>query len=145
VTLLWVVLLSFIHGAQLAFFGENIRLATTVAMVAVGAICALALGAAWVWEGKQAAAAVVERPDEIDPFAGGYPIPPLPGQRLREPSLQGARALADAGGHPEAADPQATDPQATDPEAAQPEAAHPETGHPEADHRELTDQESTRG
>ena len=26
-------------------------------------------------------------PDEIDPYAGGYPVPPLPGQRLREPSL----------------------------------------------------------
>jgi NADH-quinone oxidoreductase subunit H len=24
-------------------------------------------------------------PDEIDPFAGGYPVPPLPGQRLVEP------------------------------------------------------------
>jgi NADH-quinone oxidoreductase subunit H len=26
-------------------------------------------------------------PEEIDPYAGGYPVPPLPGQRLREPSL----------------------------------------------------------
>jgi len=106
-TLLWVVSVAFIHGAQLAFFGANTATAT---IIVVGVISAIALVVAWVWEGKQdAAAVIVERPEEIDPFAGGYPIPPLPGQRLREPSLQGARPLAGSAGQTEAAHPELTD------------------------------------
>ena len=97
VTMLWVVSVAFIRGAQLAFFTENTRTAT---FIVVGAIASVALAVAWVWDGKRAAAAVpVERPEEIDPFAGGYPVPPLPGQRLREPSMQG---------HPELTDQEAT-------------------------------------
>jgi NADH-quinone oxidoreductase subunit H len=96
VTLCWVVSVAFIHGAQLAFFGPNTRTAT---IIVVGVIAALALVVAWFWDSKRTAAAVpVERPEEIDPFAGGYPIPPLPGQRLREPSLQGVRASSDTAG-----------------------------------------------
>ena len=48
-------------------------------LVIVGLIAVLALAATWVWEGKQAekqAAAGPQHPDEIDPFAGGYPVPP---------------------------------------------------------------------
>ena len=85
VTLIWVVVLAFLRGAQLSFFGGNTRVVT---ITIVGVISVLALAFAWVWDAKRAEAAVpVERPEEIDPFAGGYPIPPLPGQRLREPSL----------------------------------------------------------
>jgi NADH-quinone oxidoreductase subunit H len=105
ITLLWVVSVAFIRGAQLAFFGENVRTAT---LIVVGVIAALALGVAWVWDGKRAAAAApVERPDEIDPFAGGYPVPPLPGQRLREPSLQSAPSAVGAAGLPELTDEEA--------------------------------------
>ena len=50
----------------------------------------LALVAGWVWdrraERKEAAAHPVVA-DEIDPYAGGFPVPPMPGQRLREPSM----------------------------------------------------------
>ena len=93
ITLLWVVSVAFIRGAQLAFFGENARTAT---VIVVGVIAALSLAVAWVWDGKRAAADVpLERPEEIDPFAGGYPVPPLPGQSLREPSLQGHPELTD--------------------------------------------------
>jgi NADH-quinone oxidoreductase subunit H len=102
VTLLWVVAVAFIHGAQLAFFGANTKTAT---IIVVGVISVLAVVVAWVWEGRRDAAAVpFERPDEIDPFAGGYPVPPLPGQRLREPSLQGAPSLTGSAGHPELTD-----------------------------------------
>jgi NADH-quinone oxidoreductase subunit H len=102
VTLLWVAAVAFIKGAQLAFFGENTRMA---ALIVVGVFAAVALPIAWVWQDKHDAAVVVaERPEEIDPFAGGYPIPPLPGQRLREPSLQGARSLAGTAGQPELTD-----------------------------------------
>ncbi|MDQ1536548.1 MAG: NADH-quinone oxidoreductase subunit, partial [Actinomycetota bacterium] len=92
VTMVWVVAVAFIHGAQLTFFGPNTR---TASIIVIGVFAAIALPIAWVWEGRHEAAKVVpERPDEIDPFAGGYPIPPLPGQRLREPSLQVAHSLA---------------------------------------------------
>jgi NADH-quinone oxidoreductase subunit H len=94
VTMLWVVSVAFIRGAQLAFFGENTRIAT---VIVVGVIASVALAVAWVWDGKRAAAAVpVERLEEIDPFAGGYPVPPLPGQRLRKPSPQGVPLTASA-------------------------------------------------
>ena len=93
VTMVWVVAVAFIRGAQLAFFGDNIRTAT---IIVIGVIAAVALAAAWVWDGKRAAAAIpLEHPEEIDPFAGGYPVPPLPGQRLREPSLVGQPELTD--------------------------------------------------
>jgi len=102
VTLVWVMLVSFVHGAQLAFFGPNTRMAT---LIVIGVAAAIALPVAYVWEGRrEATMVVVERPEEIDPFAGGYPIPPLPGQRLREPSLQGGRPLAGSSDHRELTD-----------------------------------------
>jgi NADH-quinone oxidoreductase subunit H len=96
VTLAWVVAVAFIRGAQLQYFGGNTRTAT---LIVVGVIAVVALAAAWVWDGRRAEqqrAAVVEVPEEIDPFAGGYPVPPLPGQRLREPSLHTAVAATAA-------------------------------------------------
>jgi NADH-quinone oxidoreductase subunit H len=102
VTLLWVVAVAFIRAAQLSFFGDNTRTAT---VIVVGVIAVLSLGVAWVWDGRRAAAMVPEeRPEEIDPFAGGYPVPPLPGQRLREPSLT---APAGRGGTDELTDQEA--------------------------------------
>ena len=84
-TMLWVITVAFIQGAQLAYFGENTR---TAVIIVVGVIATIALAVAWVWDSRREAAAVpIERPEEIDPFAGGYPVPPLPGQRLLEPSL----------------------------------------------------------
>ncbi|HEX8971407.1 NADH-quinone oxidoreductase subunit NuoH [Oryzihumus sp.] len=94
VTLAWVVAVAFIRGAQLSFFGGNTRTAT---LIVVGVIAVVALAAAWVWDGRRAEkerTSRVEVPEEIDPFAGGYPVPPLPGQRLREPSLQVAATAA---------------------------------------------------
>ena len=94
ITLAWVVAVSFIRGAQLGFLGDSriqlfgrfeIGVAT---LTIVGVVAVIALAGAWIWDDKRAArleAADVAPPDEIDPFAGGYPVPPLPGQRLREP------------------------------------------------------------
>jgi NADH-quinone oxidoreductase subunit H len=95
VTLAWVVAVAFIRGAQLGFLGTSrvtiAGLAFSVAtLVIVSVVAVLALAIAWIWDGKREAriaAAEVAPPEEIDPFAGGYPVPPLPGQRLREPSL----------------------------------------------------------
>ena len=81
----------------------------TATVIVVGVIASIALAVAWVWDGKRAAAIVpLERPEEIDPFAGGYPVPPLPGQRLREPSLRGTLSSADSAGHSELTDQEAT-------------------------------------
>ena len=115
-TLLWVVAVSFIRGAQLAFFGANTARASIIMVLIFAAIL---LPVAWVWEGRHEAAKVpVEQPEEIDPYAGGYPIPPLPGQRLVEPSLQGARSLADSAGSAGSADTAGAHPELTDQEDA---------------------------
>ncbi len=107
ITLAWVVAVAFIRGAQLGFLGDSrIQLfgrfeigVATLTIVAVVAVIALA--GAWIWDDKRAArleAADVAPPDEIDPFAGGYPVPPLPGQRLREPGSQPGTLIESAPG-----------------------------------------------
>jgi NADH-quinone oxidoreductase subunit H len=94
ITLAWVVAVAFIRGAQLGFFGgDRVVIAglefSVATLVIVSVVAVIALAVAWIWDGKREArlaAAEVVPPDEIDPFEGGYPVPPLPGQRLREPS-----------------------------------------------------------
>ena len=57
-------------------------------VVIVSIVAVIALAAAWIWDDKRAARAAAEDeapPEEIAPFEGGYPVPPLPGQRLAEP------------------------------------------------------------
>jgi NADH-quinone oxidoreductase subunit H len=54
---------------------------------------------AWLWEIRadaKEAAAHPPIPDEVDPYAGGHPVPPLPGQRLVEPSLAAPALTADS-------------------------------------------------
>ncbi|MEO6999777.1 MAG: NADH-quinone oxidoreductase subunit H, partial [Terracoccus sp.] len=97
ITLAWVVAVAFIRGAQLGFLGDSrIRLfgrfeIGVATLTIVGVVAVIALAGAWIWDDKRAArleAADVAPPEEIDPFEGGYPVPPLPGQRLREPGSQ---------------------------------------------------------
>ncbi len=94
ITLAWVVAVAFIRGAQLGFLGSttitvagrDLSLAT---LTIVGVVAVIALAAAWIWDDRRAArlaAAEEAPPEEVDPFEGGYPVPPLPGQRLKEPS-----------------------------------------------------------
>ena len=95
VTLLWVVAVAFIRGSQNGWFGTSFFTVVnwqipTATLVAVSVIAVAALAGSWIWDNKRAdkleAAAAMGRPTEIDPFAGGYPVPPLPGQTLREPT-----------------------------------------------------------
>jgi len=96
VTLLWVVAVAFIRGSQNGWFGDSVvtfvgRAIPTATLVAVSVIAVAALAASWIWDNKRAdqeeeAAAAARVPTEVDPFAGGYPVPPLPGQTLREPT-----------------------------------------------------------
>ncbi len=95
ITVVWVVAVAFIRAAQLGFLGTGtVSIGSfalnTSTIVIVGVVAVIALAVAWVWDGRREAriaAAQVSPPEEIDPFAGGYPVPPLPGQRLREPSV----------------------------------------------------------
>ncbi|HET7398819.1 MAG TPA: NADH-quinone oxidoreductase subunit NuoH [Intrasporangium sp.] len=104
ITLAWVVAVAFIRGAQLGFLGDaKLRLLgrelSVATVVIVSVIAVLALAAAWVWDGRREArlaAAEAQPPEEVDPFAGGFPVPPLPGQRLREPRPALAPARSDA-------------------------------------------------
>lgn len=95
VTVVWVVAVAFIRAADLGFFGDSTvnlagRAFPVASLIIVGVIAVLVLGATWIWENRvearaQAEEEAAETPEEIDPFAGGYPVPPLPGQRLVEP------------------------------------------------------------
>ena len=94
ITLAWVVAVAFIRGAQLGFLGDSKltfagRELSVATVVIVSIVAVIALAAAWIWDDKRAARAAAEDetpPEEIDPFEDGYPVPPLPGQRLAEPS-----------------------------------------------------------
>ncbi len=94
ITLAWVVAVAFIRGAQLGFLGDSKltfagRELSVATVVIVSIVAVIALAAAWIWDDKRAARAAAEDeapPEEIDPFQDGYPVPPLPGQRLAEPA-----------------------------------------------------------
>lgn len=84
-TLVWVIAVAFIRAAQIGYLGANTLMATMIVVVVVAVI---ALAIAWQWDARrERMLARPPVPAEIDPFAGGYPVPPLPGQTLREPSL----------------------------------------------------------
>ena len=70
----------------------------------------LALAGSWYWDMRRADAeereqAAASPPTSVDPFAGGYPVPPLPGQTLKEPSRRpvavGGRTAEPADAHTE--------------------------------------------
>ena len=99
VTLCWVVLVAFIRAAGNGWLGDaSLKLGnrsipwSTIAIIVV--VAATALTVTWIWEGKQeakAAAAHRPPPEEVDPYAGGYPVPPMPGQRLVESGVTTAQ------------------------------------------------------
>jgi len=96
-TLAWVVLVAFFRAGQNGWFEDwlgNINFAGRVfpatSLLLVGVIAVIALVLGWMWDRRAEARDASSHPtvpEEIDPYAGGYPVPPLPGQRLREPSL----------------------------------------------------------
>ncbi len=102
VAVAWVVAVAFIRGADAGFFGDSTvdlfgRAFPISSLIIVGVLAVLVLGATWIWETQvekknQAAVEAARTPEEVDPFAGGHPVPPLPGQRLVE-SGRGATAI----------------------------------------------------
>jgi NADH-quinone oxidoreductase subunit H len=101
VTVAWVIAVAFIRGADAGFFGDgtvglfglNFPISS---LIIVAVLAVIVLGSTWIWESKveaqvkeQEEASVI--PEEIDPWAEGYPVPPMPGQRLVE--NRGATAI----------------------------------------------------
>jgi NADH-quinone oxidoreductase subunit H len=105
VTLVWVMVASFMKASQLGFIeGPSVKLGTRefpiVSIAFVVVLAAAVLVVAWLRDNRkieQDAVRNAPAPAEIDPFAGGYPVPPLPGQRLREPVLAIGAGATDAG------------------------------------------------
>ena len=104
VTVAWVVAVTFIRGADAGFFGDGtvdlLGLSFPVSsLIIIAVLAVIVLGAMWIWEnrveaGEKAAEEAAEVPAEVDPWAGGHPVPPLPGQRLVEaPREGGEKAL----------------------------------------------------
>ncbi len=99
-TLAWVVLVAFMRAAALGWFGTSTVVtlfgrglsAATLVIVGLLLVALFVLGVL-LDRGSAPPATSPAPPDEIDPFAGGFPVPPLPGQTLREPE-RGIPAVA---------------------------------------------------
>ena len=94
-TLVWVILVAFFRAGQNGWIDVlgDVEVAGRVfpgsSLLLVGVVAVLALVGGWLWDARaerKEAAARPDTPDDIDPCAGGHPVPPLPGQRLRERS-----------------------------------------------------------
>lgn len=77
--LLWIIVIAIVR-----YIGNeyNLDLAAVVIIVAVGLGIFIAVAA---WINGRRVAPPPEVPKTVDPFAGGFPVPPLPGQKLVEP------------------------------------------------------------
>lgn len=90
-TLVWVVAVAFLRASNEGFLGKTMvwggRMHRST-LITIVIIVLLVLAAAWIYDYKAAARekAIPEQATEVDPYAGGYPVPPLPGQVLREPA-----------------------------------------------------------
>ena len=85
-SLAWVMAVIAIRAAQEGYFGEG-RFTLILTLAGIALVVLLGI---FVWDrsSQRRAAAKEERmaiPEEVDPFSEGYPVPPLPGQRLVEP------------------------------------------------------------
>ena len=84
VALTWLVLVMFIQG--IAAFTEISR---NTLLIGIAGIFAIAMILLWIFGGDDDGDETAEEPsdfvrpeDEFDAFAGGFPVPPLPGQTL---------------------------------------------------------------
>ncbi|KAB7746426.1 NADH-quinone oxidoreductase subunit NuoH [Nostocoides sp. F2B08] len=92
-SLVWIVLVALVRGADAGFFGDSTfgilgRDFPVPVLFILGAALLLMIIGFTLWD-RAAERRRAERREEsvidVDPFAGGYPVPPLPGQRLVEP------------------------------------------------------------
>jgi NADH-quinone oxidoreductase subunit H len=93
-SLVWIVAVAVIQGARL--FTQTSR---TQTFVIIGVLAAVGLAIGWLSDSRAAAS---DRPrggwklGEVDPFAGGHPVPPLPGQDAMASRGPADRALTAA-------------------------------------------------
>jgi NADH-quinone oxidoreductase subunit H len=93
-SLVWIVAVAVIQGARL--FTQTSR---TQTFVIIGVLAAVGLAIGWFSDSRAAAS---DRPrggwklGEVDPFAGGHPVPPLPGQDAMASRGPADRALTAA-------------------------------------------------
>jgi NADH-quinone oxidoreductase subunit H len=96
-SLVWIVAVAVIQGARL--FTQTSR---TQTFVIIGVLAVVGLVIGWFSDSRAAAS---DRPrggwelGEVDPFAGGHPVPPLPGQEVlvsRGPAASSGRELTAA-------------------------------------------------
>ncbi|WP_409483792.1 NADH-quinone oxidoreductase subunit NuoH [Arsenicicoccus dermatophilus] len=103
-TLVWVLAVAFVRAAMLGHLGGTSvsfggRTFYVSLLVIVGLFLVGALVATWLVESRnetRRAALHPEHPAEVNPFAGGHPVPPMPGQTLAEPGYDVRRSVASA-------------------------------------------------
>ncbi|AEG43377.1 NADH-quinone oxidoreductase subunit NuoH [Isoptericola variabilis] len=96
VALAWVVVLATFQWLSLA------GVTRTQLFVGIGVAAVVVFAVIWVWPEKKEPAPRRAAAGEFDPFAGGYPVPPLPGQHLPRSSRRtGTSAVAQSVDHSE--------------------------------------------
>ncbi|MDO5739613.1 MAG: NADH-quinone oxidoreductase subunit NuoH [Ornithinimicrobium sp.] len=94
-SLAWVVAVIMIRAAQQGFLGEG----RYVLFITLGIIGLFVIAGILLWD-RYAQQRMLERderltvPEEVDPFADGFPVPPLPGQTLIEPTQRRIEAAS---------------------------------------------------
>ena len=78
--ILWIIVVSVVRYAAMAN-GWNVATVVVIFAALLGLFIAVA---SWVNGRRVPPPPTV--PEVVDPFAGGFPVPPLPGQRLSEPT-----------------------------------------------------------
>jgi NADH-quinone oxidoreductase subunit H len=90
--LAWIVAVSIVRGfQQFTDLNREQRILAILVLVFVIGLVYLFVGGG---EAEEEEDEGVAAGDQVDPFAGGYPVPPLPGQRLQRTSGSGRSAGA---------------------------------------------------
>ena len=92
-SLVWVIAVMLMRAADpaIGYFGSGRwPVIITTALVIVSVVGGIMLLMNYLEKKEEAALEAQRQPVEVDPFAGGFPVPPLPGQTLVEPSRRGA-------------------------------------------------------
>jgi NADH-quinone oxidoreductase subunit H len=89
-SLLWIVCIAFIRAAQL--FSEDGRRNTLIVISVIAVV--LIIGTYLLPQAQDPQEKYAWPSGEVDPFAGGHPVPPLPGQTLIRTSGPGADPAA---------------------------------------------------
>lgn len=87
VSLMWIAIVAVARGLR-----NSYELSASGAIAVLGLPLVIVALAIFIWDWRKAVQEEAEeqaKPEpilEVDPFAGGYPVPPLPGQTLKEPN-----------------------------------------------------------